>query len=180
MKNHHTIRIATRRDAAKLLEIYAPYVEKTAVTFEYEVPEVQEFEERIGHVLEKYPFLICEREGEIAGYAYAGVFKNRAAYRWAVETTVYVREDRKKMGIGRLCLIFFLAEYPESKRLHCLSGGGRPLAWAGQRAVPRTFGISIRRKVSSVRVQVRPLVPYGVDGKTSGSPPGQSSRSENL
>ena len=101
MKNHHTIRIATRRDAAKLLEIYAPYVEKTAVTFEYEVPEVQEFEERIGHVLEKYPFLICEREGEIAGYAYAGVFKNRAAYRWAVETTVYVREDRKKMGIGR-------------------------------------------------------------------------------
>ena len=101
MKNHHTIRIATRRDAAKLLEIYAPYVEKTAATFEYEVPEVQEFEERIGHVLEKYPFLICEREGEIAGYAYAGVFKNRAAYRWAVETTVYVREDRKKMGIGR-------------------------------------------------------------------------------
>ena len=50
------IRIATRRDAAKLLEIYAPYVEKTAVTFEYEVPAVTEFEKRIDHVLEKYPY----------------------------------------------------------------------------------------------------------------------------
>ena len=95
------IRIATRRDASKLLEIYAPYVEKTAVTFECEVPAVPEFEKRIGHVLEKYPYLVAEREGAISGYAYAGTFKNRAAYRWAVETTVYVREDLKKMGTGR-------------------------------------------------------------------------------
>ncbi len=95
------IRIATRRDAAKLLEIYAPYVEKTAVTFEYEVPAVTEFEKRIDHVLEKHPYLVAERAGDISGYAYAGVFKDRAAYRWAVETTVYVREDMKKMGTGR-------------------------------------------------------------------------------
>lgn len=90
------IRIATRRDAAKLLEIYAPYVEKTAVTFEYEVPAVTEFEKRIDHILGKYPYLVAERAGDISGYAYAGVFKDRAAYRWAVETTVYVREDMKK------------------------------------------------------------------------------------
>ena len=95
------IRIATRRDAAKLLEIYAPYVEKTAVTFEYEVPAVTEFEKRIDHVLGKYPYLVAERAGDISSYAYAGVFKDRAAYRWAVETTVYVREDMKKMGTGR-------------------------------------------------------------------------------
>lgn len=95
------IRIATRRDAAKLLEIYAPYVEKTAVTFEYEVPAVTEFEKRIDHILGKYPYLVAERAGDISGYAYAGVFKDRAAYRWAVETTVYVREDMKKMGTGR-------------------------------------------------------------------------------
>ena len=65
------IRIATRRDAAKLLEIYAPYVEKTAVTFEYEVPAVTEFEKRIDHILGKYPYLVAERAGDISGYAYA-------------------------------------------------------------------------------------------------------------
>ena len=77
------IRIATRRDAAKLLEIYAPYVEKTAVTFEYEVPAVTEFEKRIDHILGKYPYLVAERAGDISGYAYAGVFKVRAADRLA-------------------------------------------------------------------------------------------------
>ena len=60
MKNHHTIRIATRRDAAKLLEIYAPYVEKTAVTFEYEVPEVQEFEERIERTVTDEQYKVIE------------------------------------------------------------------------------------------------------------------------
>lgn len=120
------IRIATRRDAAKLLEIYAPYVEKTAVTFEYEVPAVTEFEKRIDHILGKYPYLVAERAGDISGYAYAGVFKDRAAYRWAVETTVYVREDMKKMGTGRGTVCSsgkdsLHAEYFEFKRVHCLS-----------------------------------------------------------
>lgn len=100
MKNSK-IRIAAVQDAASLLEIYAPYVEKTAITFEYEVPSVQEFAGRIGHVLEKYPYLAAERDGEIVGYAYAGPFKERAAYDWAVETTIYVREDRKGTGVGR-------------------------------------------------------------------------------
>lgn len=95
------IRIATEQDAEALLEIYAPYVENTAITFEYTVPTVQEFTQRIRHVLEKYPYLVAEREGKIAGYAYAGTFKERAAYDWSVETTVYVREDQKKTGVGR-------------------------------------------------------------------------------
>lgn len=95
------IRIATEQDAEELLEIYAPYVENTAITFEYTVPTVQEFTQRIRHVLEKYPYLVAEREGKIAGYAYAGTFKERAAYDWSVETTVYVREDQKKTGVGR-------------------------------------------------------------------------------
>lgn len=95
------IRIATEQDAEALLEIYAPYVENTAITFEYIVPTVQEFTQRIRHVLERYPYLIAEREGKIAGYAYAGTFKERAAYDWSVETTVYVREDQKKTGVGR-------------------------------------------------------------------------------
>lgn len=95
------IRVATLEDAKTLVEIYTPYVEKTVITFEYEVPSVEEFKGRMAHVLEKYPYLVAERDGEIVGYAYAGEFKSRAAYDWAVETTVYVREDQKKSGVGK-------------------------------------------------------------------------------
>ena len=110
------IRIATRRDAAKLLEIYAPYVEKTAVTFEYEVPAVTEFEKRIDHVLEKYPYLVAERAGDISGYAYAGVFKDdgiRAG-----------RHEKNGNGKGTVCSSgkdSLHAEYFEFKCVHCLS-----------------------------------------------------------
>lgn len=96
-----TIRVASPRDAEALLRVYAPYVERTAITFEYEVPSVQEFAERIGRTLERYPYLVAEADGVPAGYAYAGPFKERAAYDWAVETTVYVDGDMKRRGIGR-------------------------------------------------------------------------------
>ncbi len=96
-----TIRTAVLQDAEALLAIYAPYVENTAITFEYDVPTVEEFAGRIGNVLKRYPYLVAEVDGEPAGYAYAGPFKERAAYDWAVETTVYVKEDMKKHGIGR-------------------------------------------------------------------------------
>ena len=96
-----TIRSAMQQDAEALLKIYAPYVENTAITFEYDVPTVDEFTGRISNVMQKYPYLVAEISGEPVGYAYAGSFKERAAYDWAVETTVYVREDMKKHGIGR-------------------------------------------------------------------------------
>lgn len=95
------IRCATLNDAEALRAIYAPYVEKTAITFEYEVPTVEEFSRRITRVQEKYPYLVLEEDGEIVGYAYAGQFKDRPAYDWAVETTIYVREDQKGRGAGR-------------------------------------------------------------------------------
>lgn len=98
---HSAVRAAVPEDAEVLLEIYRPYVEETAITFEVEVPTPEEFRERIRRVLRRYPYLVAERDGEIVGYAYAGAFKERAAYDWAVETTVYVREDRKRMGIGK-------------------------------------------------------------------------------
>lgn len=101
------VRVAAPSDAAELLSIYAPYVEKTAVTFELAVPTVEEFERRIAKTLERYPYLVVETAGrwpdeppEIVGYAYAGPFKTRAAYDWAVETSVYVREDMRRCGIG--------------------------------------------------------------------------------
>lgn len=85
------IRIAVEDDAEELLNIYEPYIRNTAITFEYEVPGVEEFRARIRQVKEKYPYLVAEREGVIMGYAYAGAFKERAAYNWAVETSIYVR-----------------------------------------------------------------------------------------
>lgn len=94
------IRTATPRDSGQLLEIYAPYVEHTCITFEYEVPSVEEFESRLRHTLEKYPYLAAEENGVILGYAYASAFKGRAAYDWSVETSVYVRESHTGKGIG--------------------------------------------------------------------------------
>lgn len=96
-----TIRTAGVKDADKLLEIYAPYVERTAVTFEYEVPLKEEFEKRIQRTLEKYPYLVAESDCEILGYAYAGSFHARPAYDWAVETSIYVKQNQKRKGVGR-------------------------------------------------------------------------------
>lgn len=96
-----TLRMATTADAAQLLAIYAPYVTETAVTFEYDVPSLAEFTGRIGHILEKYPYIVAVRDGQIVGYTYASPFKGRAAYDWAVETTIYIREDLRSGGIGK-------------------------------------------------------------------------------
>lgn len=94
------LRFAKPEDAEELLKIYAPYVNKTAISFEYEVPSVAEFEERIKAILKKYPYIVEETNGELVGYAYADTFKARSAYAWAVESTVYVKADLRKCGIG--------------------------------------------------------------------------------
>ena len=95
------IRIATVKDAKKLLEIYTPYVEKTAISFEYDVPSLEEFTARIKRTLQKYPYIVAEKDGEILGYAYTNPFVGRAAYDWAAETTIYLKEDKRKMGLGK-------------------------------------------------------------------------------
>lgn len=95
------IRVATIDDAKEILEIYTPYVKKTAITFEYEVPSLEEFKARMKNTLEKYPYIVAEKNGEILGYAYTGAFVGRAAYDWAVEMTIYLKESRRKMGLGR-------------------------------------------------------------------------------
>lgn len=80
-------------DAEELLAIYAPYVEETAISFEYEVPSVDEFRNRIEQISAKYPYIKAVVDGKIAGYAYAAGFKDRKAYDWSVETTIYIRKD---------------------------------------------------------------------------------------
>lgn len=101
MDQEMKIRVAKVEDAQVLLSIYAPYVEDTAITFEYKVPSVDEFAKRIQHILQKYAYLVAELNGEILGYAYAGSFNERAAYDWSVETTIYVKKNKRRLGIGR-------------------------------------------------------------------------------
>lgn len=95
------IRMAKEEDAEKLLDIYTPYITDTAITFEYEVPSVEEFTERIRNTKKKYPYLVAEQDGKILGYAYVEPFHDRPAYDWSVETSIYVDREKKHMGIGR-------------------------------------------------------------------------------
>jgi phosphinothricin acetyltransferase len=96
-----TIRQATLADAHRLLEIYAPYVEETAISFEYVAPSVKEFQRRISTIMQRYPYLVAEENGMVIGYAYASAFKEREAFRMTVETSVYVDTCCKQKGIGR-------------------------------------------------------------------------------
>ena len=95
-----TIRDAVGKDAAKLAEIYEYYVKNTAVTFDYDAPTAAEFERIIAVTQEKYPFLVAQEGDRILGYACAGLFKNKAAYARAAETTIYLHPDARGKSIG--------------------------------------------------------------------------------
>lgn len=112
------IRKACPGDAAQIQAIYAPYVKNTAITFEYDAPDIEEMCRRIGETMKKYPFLVAEGAGKILGYAYAGAFKSRAAYDWAVETTLYVKSDCHGKGVGRA---LYQALEEELKKMHILN-----------------------------------------------------------
>lgn len=96
-----TLRMASAADAPVLAAIYAPYVRETAISFEYEPPSNEEFAHRIAEVLEKFPYLAAEHNGEIVGYAYAHAYGVRKAFGWAVELSVYIRRDCRGLGVGR-------------------------------------------------------------------------------
>jgi L-amino acid N-acyltransferase YncA len=96
-----TIRVATPDDAQQVLEIYAPFCAATPVSFETEAPSLEEMRRRIETTLEFFPWLIAEEAGRVLGYAYASRHRERAAYRWAADVSVYVREDTRGKGVGR-------------------------------------------------------------------------------
>jgi L-amino acid N-acyltransferase YncA len=108
------IRIAEARDAEQIVGIYRPYVEKTAISFEEEVPSVGHMADKIERVGSEFPFIVYEApvgagsqrgaDSELLGYAYATRYRERAAYRWSLEDSVYVREDAVGRGIGRALL----------------------------------------------------------------------------
>jgi phosphinothricin acetyltransferase len=94
------IRLATLDDAGQVLEVYAPYCH-TPISFELGPPSQEEMRQRLARVMANYPWLVCENGGEVLGYGYAGLHRERAAYGWSVDTTVYIREDQQRRGIGR-------------------------------------------------------------------------------
>jgi L-amino acid N-acyltransferase YncA len=96
-----TIRLATPADASQIREIYAPFCESTPVSFETEPPSVEEMERRISTTLTLHPWLVCDDARHVLGYAYASKHRERAAYRWSVDVSVYVREGRRGAGLGR-------------------------------------------------------------------------------
>ena len=102
MNTELKIRDVQLEDAERLVEIYAPYIKETAVSFEYEVPTVDEFKERIKNIKEKYPYLVCEKDGFIVGYVYASAYSKREAYDWTVGTSIYVDKNYRRMGVGSL------------------------------------------------------------------------------
>lgn len=95
------IRPAYERDTAALARIYAYYVEKTAITFEYTAPDAVEMERRRQEISQHYPYLVAELDGQVVGYAYAHAFYGREAYAWSVESSIYVDVNVRKHGIGR-------------------------------------------------------------------------------
>jgi L-amino acid N-acyltransferase YncA len=95
------IRPASPDDAALLRLIYAPYIQETAITFEKTVPSLKEFRERIVHTLQQYPYLVCEENQEVVGYAYLSAFNPRSAYRHCAETSIYVKKNMRHHGVGK-------------------------------------------------------------------------------
>src|ERR1051326_4721699 len=95
------IRLATSGDGVAMAEIYRPIVASTPISFEVEPPDHQEFERRIEKTLTGHPWLVCEYDGRVTGYAYASRHRERSAYQWAVDTSVYVHSPFSRPGIGQ-------------------------------------------------------------------------------
>lgn len=96
------IRSIQRKDIGQVLAIYAPYIENTVITFEEEVPSEAEFANRMERITARYPWLVCEQEGDILGYAYASSYRERAAYDFDCELSVYVKQEARQSGVGSL------------------------------------------------------------------------------
>ena len=102
-------------DAAQLLDIYAYYIQNTAITFEYEIPSLTEYQKRIEEISQTYPYLVAKKDGKVVGFAYAAPFNHRAAYKWSVEVTIYLDPTSRGNGIGKK--LYYRLE-------HCLSAMG--------------------------------------------------------
>lgn len=120
------VRPATAADAAACVEIYRPYVLDTVITFETEVPTVEEMAERIVNARVTHEWLVLDVDGDVIGYAYAHQFNSRAAYQWSVETSVYLAQDRRREGGGRLLYAELLRRLTERGFRRAFAGIAQP------------------------------------------------------
>lgn len=95
------IRYLSQSDFTAILEIYRPFITDSAVSFEEEVPSFEAFSQRLSGIAEKYPFMVVEDQGKILGYAYASLHRERKAYRWITETTIYMAQEARGQGLGK-------------------------------------------------------------------------------
>jgi phosphinothricin acetyltransferase len=109
MLKDKNIRFAIESDSASILQIYAPYITDSVITFEYEVPTITKLNEKMANIQKKYPWLVCEINGNIVGYAYASCFREREAYKWSVDFSVYINPQYHRKNIGK-ALYFALFE----------------------------------------------------------------------
>lgn len=120
MKEAICVRAATPQDAEQLLEIYTPFVisedcSVSNVSFELTAPSLAEFRQRIVDISSKYPYLVGEKDGQILGYVYCHPYRERLAYQWSVEVTIYLASAGQGKGLGRLL-------YETMEKLLCLQG----------------------------------------------------------
>ena len=139
-----TIRLATDADAPATAEIYSPAV-GTPATFEFEAPDAAEMQRRIRETLALHPWLVCDLDGRVAGYAYATRHRSRIGYQWSVETSVYVHGDFQRRGVGRALYRSLLA---------ILAAQGHFNAYAGI-TLPNPASVALHESVG-----FRPLTVY--------------------
>jgi L-amino acid N-acyltransferase YncA len=120
------IRMATAVDAGQIAAIYAPVVRETAISFEVDPPGAEEMRRRIAKVTEQYPWLVCAQGATVMGYAYASQHRTRAAYQWAVDTTVYVHSDFRRRGVGRALYTALLGVLPLQGYFNAYAGIALP------------------------------------------------------
>src|SRR5690242_260695 len=115
------------RDAARVAEIYRPYVEGTVISFEDVAPAADEMRERLAHVLELAPWLVAEDyDGKIIGYAYASRHRERAGYRWSVDLAVYVDASFQRRGVGRALYGELVPTLRRQRFVNAYAGVGLP------------------------------------------------------
>ena len=146
----YEIRFADGNDAAAIQAIYAPFCESTTVSFEIRPPTVEEMAGRIERISPQYPWLLCERDGRVAGYVYACSHRERAAYRWSVDVAVYVGPEHHRRGIARALYTSLLSMLREQ---------GYVNAYAGI-TLPNAASIGVHEAVGFKRMALFPGVGY--------------------
>ena len=145
-----TIRAASPQDAGAIAALYAPYVHDTAITFELAAPDATEISRRIAHIAARFPYLVAEAQGRVAAFAYADLYRARVAYRWVVETTVYVDRAAQRRGLGRALYLDLLGRLEAQGYVAAL----------GVIALPNAASVALHEACGFVHTGTQPGIGY--------------------